>query len=206
MLLRLDIANLALGKLGTSLNIVDYACDTSNQAKIIRRHFKMALDLLLEKHPWSFATKYAALSLVSEDANSFYRYLYSVPNDLLIIRDIADKERFTAVERYEDYKIRWEQEYQSSGALRVRTNLPNAWAHYTVAIPESFNFPSHFGRALAAQLALEIAPSLITNNFPKIKATLASEVMSEVNEGIANDLGRQPQRLESLSPFVLARH
>jgi len=206
MLSRLDIANLALGKLGVSLTITDYANDISNQAKVIRRHFKMALELLLEKHPWNFATKYGALTLVSEDAKQPYRYLYSVPADCLIIREIADEERFTDVERYEDYKIRWEQVYEAAGAIRIRTNLVDAWAKYTVAVDETYSFPSHFGRALAAQLALEIAPSLITNNFPKIKATLASEVMSEVNEGIADDMGRQPRRLESYSPFVLARH
>lgn len=206
MLSKLDIANLALSKLGTSLYISDYTSDPSNQAKIIRRHFQMSLDWLLEKHPWNFATKYAALFQVSEDADQPFRYLYSVPSDLLIIREIAAKDQFIAVERYEDYKIRWEQVYDGSGAIRVRTNLPNAWARYTVKLSDSFNFPSHFGRALAAQLAMEIAPSLITNNFPKVKQTIASELKSEVESGIAEDLGRQPLRQESHSPFVLARH
>jgi len=205
MLSRLDIANLALGKLGVSLTISDFNNDISNQAKIVRRHYKVALDELLEKHEWNFATKYAALTLVSEDAESPYRYLYSVPSDLLILREIAAKDQFTDLERYEDYKVRWEEQYEASGAIRVRTNQPDAWGKYTVAIVETFNFPSHFGRALAAQLALEIAPSLITNNFPKVKATLASDVENEVSKGIAYDLGRRPRKLESLSPFVLAR-
>lgn len=203
---KLDIANLALAKLGTSLYIADLANDPSNQAKIIRRLFSVAYDRLLEKHQWHFLSKYAALTLVSEDADAPFRYLYSAPADALTIREIADKQRFVAVDRYEDYKIRWEQEYQSSGAVRIRTNLPDAWAHYTIKPADSFSFPSHFGRALAAQLAIEIAPSLITNNFPKIKQTIASELRSEVDEGIAVDMGKQPRRLESYSPFVLARH
>lgn len=205
MLSRLEIANLALGKLGVSLTITDFANDISNQAKIVRRHYKVALDELLEKHEWNFATKYAALTLVSENADAPYRYLYSVPADLLILREIAAEDQFTDLERYEDYKIRWEEEYEATGALRVRSNQPDAWAKYTVAVGETFNFPSHFGRALAAHLALEIAPSLITNNFPKVKATLATEVENEVSKGIAYDLGRRPRRQESLSPFVLAR-
>jgi hypothetical protein len=204
-MLKIDIANLALAKLGTSLYISDLVNEQSNQAKIIRRLFSVAFDRLLELHDWHFLSKYAELSLVSEDETLPYRYLYSVPADARTIREIASEGGFTAVDRYEESKIRWEYAYDSGGAVRIRTNLPDAWARYTVKPAENYNFPPHFGRALAAQLAIEIAPSLITNNFPKIKQTLASELKSEVNEGIADDMGKQPRRLESYSPFVLAR-
>jgi len=200
---KLDIANLALGKLGVSLAIADYT-ENSVQAKIIRRHFRMTLDTLLEKHPWNFATKFSALSLVSEDAKEQYRYLYSLPSDCLVLQEIAEENKFSLVEQYEDQKYRW-QELYTTGSVRVRSNVPDAFGKYTVRLDEDKSFPNYFGRALAAMLAMDIAPSLITNNFPKVKRELVNDLTAEVNEGIAQDMSRQPLRLDSLNPFVRAR-
>jgi hypothetical protein len=204
MLYKLDIANLALGRLGTSVSIADYSTENTAQAKIVRRHFRMSLDTLLEKHEWTFATKYAPLSLVSEDAEDNFRYTYQVPADCLVIREIAEWGKFYNVNRYEDEKIAWQQVYSSSG-VRIKTSLPDAYAKYTVRVGEDIAFPNYFARALSAQLALDIAPSMVTNNYYKIKNDLMSEVSNEITQGIANDLGREPLKQDSHSPFVRAR-
>lgn len=204
MLSKLDIANLALGRLGTSVGITDYLGDTTAQAKIVRRHFRMSLDTLLEKHEWNFATKTAALTLISEDTEEILRYLYQVPSEALVVRQVSEAKKFPPFEQYEDEKVRWEQLYSITG-VRIRSNIKDAHVKYTVRLSEDLTFPNHFGRALAAQLALDIAPSMVTNNYVKIKNDLMTEVANEITRGIANDLGREPLKLDSDSPFVRAR-
>jgi hypothetical protein len=205
MLYKTDIANLALGRLGVSLTVIDVETENSQQAKIIRRHFRMSLDALLEMHEWNFATKYLPLILQSEDPTPVFKYAYVVPSDALIIREIAREGFFTNRRQYEDEKEKWQQVYSSTGAL-IYSNTPDAHAKYTVRIPDNIAMPNHFGRALAAQLSMDIAPSLITNNFGKIRDTLNADARIDISRGIADDLGRQPQMEESLSPFIRARH
>jgi hypothetical protein len=206
MLYKNDIANLALGRLGVSLAVIDIATENSNQAKIIRRHFRMSLDTLLEKHPWNFANQYQALALQSEDLNAgpMRRYTYSLPADCLVLRQIAREGIFPQVNQYEDEKCRWQEIYTGSGPS-IQTDVPDAHGKYTVRIPDSIAMPNHFGRALAAQLSMDIAPSLITNNFGKVRDTLNDKAMMDITFGIADDLGRQPQLEDSLSPFIRAR-
>ena len=81
MLYKNDIANLALGRLGVSLYVSDLETENTQQAKIIRRHFRMALDTLLEMHDWNFATQYSPLILFQNDPTPNYRFAYLAPAD-----------------------------------------------------------------------------------------------------------------------------
>lgn len=204
MLYKTDIANLALGRLGVSLIITDVDTDNSQQAKIIRRYFRMSMDTLLELHPWSFATQYKELVLEEEDPTPIYRYAYRWPTDCLIIRQLAEDGVFSRSELYEDQKERWEMVY-SSGTPIFYSNVANAHAKFTTRVPDTILMPNHFGRALSAQLAMDIAPSLITNNYAKIKQTFDTDARVDITRGISDDLGRQPLPEDSLSPFHRAR-
>jgi len=205
MLYKNDIANLALGRLGVSLTVADLETENSLQAKIIRRNFRMSLDTVLEMHDWNFATKYLPLILQSEDPTPMYKFAYSLPSDALVIREIAREGFFTNRYQYQDEKEKWQQVYSSIGAV-IYSNTPDAHAKYTVRIPTEIAMPTHFGRAVAAQISMDIAPSLITNNFAKIRDTLNSDARNDITLAIADDLGRQPQMEDSLSPFIRARH
>jgi hypothetical protein len=205
MLYKNDIANLALGRLGVSLYVSDLETENSQQAKIIRRHFRMALDTLLEMHDWNFATQYSSLVLYQEDPTPNYRFAYLAPADALVIREIAREGSFSYTQQYEDEKEKWHQVYSNTGIL-IYSNVIDAHAKYTTRIPDNIAMPTHFGRALAAQLSMDIAPSLITNNFGKVRDTLNSDARIDISRGIADDLGRQPQPEESLSPFIRARY
>jgi len=202
-----DIANLALGRLGVSLSIIDLETENSNQAKIIRRHFRMSLDTTLEMHAWNFATQYQVLNLLSDDLNAgpMRRFTYSLPSDCLVLREIAFDGIFNQQNLYEDQKLRWQQIYSGSGQS-IQTDIYNAHAKYTTRVLESIAFPTHFGRAFAAQLSMDIAPSLITNNFGKVRDTLNSSARIDITLGIADDLGRQPLMEDSPSPFLRARY
>lgn len=204
MLYKNDIANLALGRLGVSLTVADVQTENTQQAKVIRRYFRTSLDTLLEKHPWSFATQMQALPLLSENPTPQFLYSYSKPADALIITEIAEEGIFSQFVQYEDQKNRWQEIYSPMGQM-LYANTRNAHAKYTTKLPEDAAFPNHFGRALAAQLSMDIAPQLITNNFGKVRDTLNAGAMVDITHGIADDLGRQPLPEDSLSPFIRAR-
>lgn len=200
-----DIAILALGHLGVSHNITDFDTDNSNQAKIVRRHFRMSLDTVLEMHEWGFATQFGALPLVEEGPVAAYRFAYSLPTDCLVLRMIAMEGNFPTVKLYETEKQKFREVFNGVGERIIYTNIPLAHGEFTTQLSEDFAFPTHFARGVSHQLALDIAPSLITNNFPKVKQALMTTASNEVSKAIAADLGRQTLQEDSPSPFFAAR-
>lgn len=204
MLDKNTIANLALGRLGTSLGTVNLVTDNSTQARILRLHFRSSLDALLKKHPWNFATGFSALAIQTEQPTMAWGYSYYLPSDCINIRQIAENGCFPMKNTYNDQKPKYRQVY-SGGSPVIYCSVPYAHAEYTVRVPEDDMFPDHFGRALAAQLSKDIAPSLITNNYAKVKATLNSDADNDITLGIAEDIGEEPQQEDSDSQFVRAR-
>ena len=167
MLSKTDIANLAFGYLGSSLAVTDLTSDNSQQAKIARRHFRISLRTVLEKHEWGFAKAYSALNLVLECPDSGFGFAYSTPANSLVIRQVAHRDSFIIrEEQYEEDKIL----FQEVGA-EIHTDIKEAYAEYTIDLPEDFSFPSYFGRGVAGQMSLEMGPSVVTNNFAKLQST-----------------------------------
>lgn len=203
MLNKNEIANLALKRLGVSLTVSDLATDNSVQGKTIRSMFNTSMETLLEMHPWNFATKQAPLSLLMENPVPGYKYAYAYPADCLMIRQIACEGIFPKTNQYEHEKLRWEEVYGSQRTLH--SNIKMAHAKYTVKISDETQMPTHFGRGLAAQLSMDIAPSIITNNFSKVSQLLNADAMRAINTSISMDLNQQPEKLDAASPFLRAR-
>lgn len=206
MLNKTEIAVLTLGRLGVSHSITDLDTDTSNQAKILRRHFRMALDTLLERHPWRCATLTLALTLQSEDPDRALRYHYDLPADCAVLREIAEDGIFYQVEVYDNQRVYWEEVYTGTATQRIATNCYQAHGKYTVRIDEDAYFPTHMARGLSAQLAKDVAPALITGNYSKLKKDLIDDADRDISLAIADDMGRQPPKGDAPSPFHSARY
>lgn len=205
MLYKQDIAVLALGHLGVSQSVLDLDTENTVQAKVIRRHFRTSLDTFLEAHPWGFTTQYAALALSEELPIAAYQYAYALPSDCHVLRQVAMDGLFPMTEEYENQKLDFEEVFSGAGERLIYTNVPRAHGKYTTRLSENYAFPPHFGRGLSHQLALDIAPSLITNNFPKVKQALITTAENELSKAIAFDLGRQTLKKDSPTPFYAAR-
>lgn len=205
MLYKQDIANLALGHLGVSQKVMDLTNENTVQAKTIRTMFRASLDRMLEKHEWGFASGFAGLALQEENPILGYSYAYALPGDCLVLRIIAMDGSFPKTKQYEKEKLKFREVYNGSGARIIYTDIPRAHGEYTVRLPEDMAFPTHFGFGLSHLLALDIAPSLVTNNFVKIKDALISTSKIEVSSAIADDLGREPQLEDSPCSFISAR-
>src|SRR5687767_8634483 len=75
-----DIANLALSHLGDEANVVAIdPPDGTVQASHCGRFYPIARDLLLEMHPWTFATRRATLAEVTNPVEDDWTYAYTLP-------------------------------------------------------------------------------------------------------------------------------
>lgn len=206
MMLKNDIANMALGHLGVSSVISDFQTDNSTEGKILRRYFRRSLDDLLEQHDWTFAKRTAKLFLQSEDPEYGYKYSYIYPVNAIVVREVAPNGMFLPdIELYEDQILHFEERVFGNMRL-IYTNVSDAYAKYTEKIEENSTFPSSFGRALAAQLALDMGPQLITSNWPKVANAINSLAFNTISKGIADDIAKSPQKKFAESPLVRVRY
>lgn len=204
-MLKTDVANRAIGRLGVSSTISDLDTDNSTAAKIIRREYSMALQEMLEKHFWKFARSTAKLVLREKNPEYIWGYSYFQPANCMVVRQVAWEGRFSNnVEQYIDSPNQFLEVYDGSLKL-LYTNVKNAHVEYTRRIDENDIMPRHFGDGLAALLSYRIAPSLILNNYPKVRDTLNAEAWNDVHAAIADDLNRQPQALWQDSSLVRVR-
>ncbi len=206
MMQKNQIANMALGILATSETITDIVSDFSIPGKILKRHYRESLNDILEQHPWDFARRTSQLVVQFENPEPGYAFSYYMPKDVLIIRQIARNGFFIKnLEVYRDMSNQFMEITEGTTRL-IYTNVELAHAEYTKVMDENTLFPSHFGRAFAAQLAKDCAPSLITSNYPKIKQALMDDIDSRISRGIADDIARKPQLNNAESTFVRARY
>ena len=82
---KVDVANKALSYLGED-TILSFN-DDSEQARVIKTHYDLCRNTLLQGHNWNFATVRASLTAVSGHTDPVYPYAYEIPaNCLKIIR------------------------------------------------------------------------------------------------------------------------
>lgn len=206
MLSKTEIANLALAHLGSTEQIQDLDTATSVDAGVIRSQLKPVLQEVLQKHIWDFAVDYEGpLPLLESDPASGWQYAYAFPPNALLIRQIAREGDFNKQYVYEEEKVKF-QEILKNGSWQLHCNVPNVHAEFTANLSEDNFFPTHFAKPVAASLAWVCGPSIITDNFAKLKAVIQNAIQTTMDEGIAIDISRKPLPEESPSPFIRARY
>ncbi len=89
----IDIANLALARLGDTANVSSFdPPEGSAQAEKCARFYPIARDSLLELHNWNFATKRETLALLGEGDWAMWAYTYALPADYLKALAVLDPE------------------------------------------------------------------------------------------------------------------
>lgn len=199
-----DIANLTLGLLGSTVTISNIETDSSLPAKILRRHFDLAVETVMQLHPWKVYTKTGALELTTDPSEFKWAYTYAVPFDCVIVRRIANDAKFFYMEDYQMNQVPFEPVMSSSGYV-IKANLPRAYAEYTARPAAGAGIPIHVARAISNQLAKDSAASMITNNFIKMKAELFKDLKNDMANQIAIDISMSPEPIASVSPFIRVR-
>ena len=156
-----EICNLALSRLGDSATVSSInPPEGSAQAEHCARFYPVALNLLLEAHPWNFASKRVKPALLAQQS-SVWRYSYALPQDALSVIALLPQ---GATDDYEAHGVRVPVEYQLEqvgGATVILTDLPDAELRYLSRAIDPERYPAAFVEALAWKLAALLAGPLL---------------------------------------------
>lgn len=137
---KVEIINMALRGLG-AVSIASVTEDTEN-ARRMNGVYDQYLEAMLRIHPWSFAKKESALSLVvGTPTLTEYTYIYSLPADFLKLTK-------TDAEPTYSHKIKGRNLYSNATNLKIE---------YIYLCTDTTIFDSAFVDAFAARLAAEMA-------------------------------------------------
>ena len=155
------ICNLALAHLGDSATVASIdPPEGSAQAEHCARFYPVALNLLLEAHPWNFASKRVKPALLAHQS-SVWRYSYALPQDALSVIALLPQ---GATDDYEAYGVRVPVEHQLEqvdGTTVILTDLPDAELRYLSRATDPGRYPAAFVEALAWKLAALLAGPLL---------------------------------------------
>jgi hypothetical protein len=168
----IDICNLALAHIGDRANVTSIdPPEGSAQAEHCARFYPMARDVLLNMHPWSFATKRAVLADISATVipPAKWQYSYTAPGDFMKILGVYDPNAM-----YDENKAEYEFELSadSSGTRVIYANPEDAVVRYVAYVTDAARFPPIFTEGLAWLLASYLAG-------PVIKGTEGMRVSGE---------------------------
>lgn len=144
----IEICNLALARLGA--DVIRSFDEDNKRARLCDITFQHIRNLFLEDYEWVFNTRYAALPLLSNVTHPQFPYVYQLPADCLYPRQLMDESGRVSS------KVKWEI-FES----HLATSVENAWLRYSFVVAEATSFPVYFVEAVAAQMAAEMAPSIV---------------------------------------------
>lgn len=131
-----DIANAALRELGA--NPIALMTEDSESARKVNSVYEIYLRALLRVHPWSFAKKETALSLLSETPElEDYLYVFSLPPDFIRLNK-------TSVEPDYSHKIKGRKLYSNSNIISIEYGYYNT---------DPSSYDDMFVEAFAARIA-----------------------------------------------------
>lgn len=196
-----EIVNFGFGELGVSYRVFDFDNEQSNQAKIARLYLQRSIDTIVEANKWTFLRKRAPLQLLQtlEEERAF---LYQLPSDCMDIREIAEEGHFapSSLDIPKQYRAYWE--FYNS-AYQIKTHVPSAHILYTRRVMQDEEMPTHFGRAVSAQFALDVGPAVILDKFTTIKSRLEATLERDIGRAISYDSGREPGDFTQVSSYEL---
>lgn len=149
-----DICNMALGHLGDQAIVSSInPPDQSVQAGLCATFYPIARDAVLERHPWSFATKRALLqSVVNADQPTSWEYSYALPAACLVPLKVLPEE-YTSDQQSLPFAV----ETLSGGGEVIYCNYEAPTLLYIAAVTDTTKFSMLFTIALSRLLASFLA-------------------------------------------------
>jgi hypothetical protein len=188
---KVDVANRALAVLGQigADKIEDFE-ELTSDGRAVRRFWDTTLEAFLEEHWWSFATKYATLTLKETNPSPpEWGYAYVAPEDMASPRRIVGYVPEESVP-YELASI--------AGVPVVYTNKQLACMEYTALIEDFSLWPGVAIRAFSLALAVEMSPAF-SGGVEKIGlfSQLAADALDRARVVSHNTQERDPYEMES---------
>jgi hypothetical protein len=194
MAVSISICNLALGDLRAPA-IAEIA-ENSVEAQHCARYYPEALQCLLDGYPWSFATKVAALALLSDNERSTeWAYCYALPDNSAAVARLLPTGTATISPigwPYDQMQApRWWLDFIVEDN-KLYTNVADAVAEYGLATIDEDVMSPTFKKALRKQLAADLAVPLRDSR--EMKGDLLQEAERALQDAAANDANRQINR------------
>ena len=193
-----EVCNIALGLVGQR-QFIDRLDEATTEAQVCAEYFAATRNDLLEAWHWRFATKRAVLALTTETRRE-WAFAYQSPADLLKARRIWDGERAPGSARIPFTR---ELNDAASGHL-ILTNQPDAELIYTVELTTVALWPAAFVQALAAQLAVFLAPALAAK--PQLLPTLERRAVLAFQRAAALDANETEPDEQAESEMIRERY
>ena len=201
-----EVFNEATRILGHTTTISDAETNQEKPAQAMRRVFQSEMINLLRSFEWAYYRSRQPLALFKKDPTKDWKYGYVYPNGVATILsvnfcDAIPDLSFSKPNKMPRYSIERYDQYTQI----IYTNVPEAWAAVTIIPGADEFYDVNFGKALAAKLALAIAPQLITNNYFNIKDKLKEECNEIISMAQANDALQTPERQPEYSAAMAMR-
>lgn len=183
---QVKIINLALTNLGTKAQI-ESLDDGSTEAGIASSVWTPTLEMVLASFPWSFATRFEALALVSDyTVPSEWTYAYRYPSLCLrALRIVSSAGRMT------DPPIPFVIASDGSSGRVILSDEPDAVLAYTSKTTDPTAFDASFTYALSWALAAAFAIPLTEN--PRLRAEvwkIYQDSLDDARRSVANEYGQ----------------
>lgn len=201
-----EICNLALSYLGDSATVTSInPPEGSAQAEHCARYWPLALQEVLEAHPWSFATKRIKPALLA-DKDPAWAYHYALPHDALAVIAVLPPE---AVDDYEvgghavpvPYQIE-----RADGQIHLLTDQRDALVRYIATADDPALYPATFVEALAWKLAGMLAGSLRKGAAGGNEAKRCQELYGYyLRLAISKDSEQRKVKLRPQTPWIQGR-
>lgn len=176
-----EICNLALTHIGVGKEISNLETERSPEATACRRIYETCLRTTLRAAHWPFATKFADLALIEEDATTDFTYSYGYPSDCVDFRRIVSGVPNETAQDRVVYRIAY-----GESAQIILTNQENAEGEYTVFVEDPARYPADFTMALSLLIAFYIAPKLTAGDPFKLGQRAMQLYSFEISRAVSN--------------------
>lgn len=215
-----QIANYALGHLGSTKQISNLTTERSKEADALRTFYEVTRDEVLRSFNWPFARKYIELALVTSPASIEWAYAYRQPSDCIAERSVRPKlqteNEFNtlgygyppAVRHgiiYDSERIPFVLGSDESGGL-IFTNQDLAELEYTYRITNDMLMPADFQMAFSYLLASRAAPSITGGDPTGLQSKNLQLYFNKISEAEANSTQAEQMPPNPPSAYVRARN
>jgi hypothetical protein len=178
MATKTEIANLALSHLGIGKEIANLDNEKSQEAVTMRRFYEQCRDAVLRDFAWPFATKFAALALVSDPPTETaeWNFSYRYPAECLMLRRIQTDVRIDTHQSRIVFKIG-----RDDAGLLIYTDEEEAKVEFTFREEDPGRYPADFILALSFRLAVYAAPRLTGGDPFKLGGRSLQLYMQEIS-------------------------
>lgn len=200
MATKIEICNMALANLGTTIEIQDIN-ERTKEAKALKRFYQTTLEACLRDFSWPFTKKIVKLQKVADNPTPEWLISYRYPNTCVLFKRILHPG--VRNDTY-DGRVPFLQSSDNSGKL-ILCDQPEAYAEIIVIPSESLLTPD-FVLMFSYRLSFYIGPSLTGGNaFTGLGDSMMAKYLNELSIARRNAANETQKDVEQPSSLELAR-